>query len=422
MTNLGSITDKKGLQRVIRWPGLPRLRRWASRMADNVGALQVARGADLVPELMTTLYINGKFLAQPLTGVQRFARELLSAADCQRAVADQPDHWEVLCPPGASARAPAWSTIRVREVGPGGLPLHLWEQVLLPWAARGGQLLSLTGSAPYWPAGQLCTLHDAAVFDWPQAYQPLFLAWYRRLFRRQAAQALALFTVSSFSRGQLARHLGVDPARLHLVPDAADHLDPALADDSVLDRLGLRGQRYLMAVGSANPAKNQGRLLQAFEQTLAEVPQARLVMVGGSNKAVFAQRMQMPDAGQVLCAGILSDGELTSLYRYAQGLIFPSLYEGFGLPPLEAMTLGCPVAVARAAAMPEVCGDAVLYFDPLSTHDIARAMRALLGDEGLRLSLSQAGREQARKWRWADAARALLAHLDALQKQGPGAP
>jgi glycosyltransferase involved in cell wall biosynthesis len=365
---------------------------------------------------MRALYINGKFLAQPLTGVQRYALELLKACDRHRIHNGSSSPWVLLCPNGAAPSR--WQSIVVQQAGPRGLPLHLWEQLVLPWAARGGNLLSLAGSAPWLGSAQHCTFHDAAVFDWPQAYRPLFVAWYRRLFRHQAKQANALFTVSAFSQQRLSHHLAVPPSRLLVVPNGADHLSAERADEAVLDRLGLRGQPYLLSVCTLHPAKNLSRLLQAFALLADRPPGLRLVIVGGRNPTVFAasdaREADPPSDPRVVWAQRVSDEALTSLYQHAQALVFPSLYEGFGLPPLEAMWLGCPVLAAQAASVPEICGDAALYFDPMDHADMARCMRTLLDDPALRQRLSAAGRTRALRWRWADAARQLLDHLGRL--------
>ncbi len=385
-------------------------------ITDNDGLNSRALAARLAQVPMRTLYINGKFLAQPLTGVQRYAMELLKACDRSRVDSGPSAPWVLLCPRGAAPSS--WRTIAVQHAGPRGLPLHLWEQVVLPWAARDGQLLSLAGSAPWLGSAQFCTIHDAAVFDWPQAYRPLFVAWYRRLFRRQAKRARALFTVSAFSQRRLGQHLAVPPSRLLVVPDGADHLSAARADDAVLDRLGLRGQPYLLSVSSLHPAKNQSRLLQAFARVADQTPGLKLLMVGSRNPTVFAageaREADLPPDPRVIWAQRVSDEELTSLYLHAQALVFPSLYEGFGLPPLEAMGLGCPVLAAQAASIPEICGDAALYFDPLDHADMARAIRTLLDDRVLRQRLAAAGQTRALRWRWADAARSLLDHLGRL--------
>ena len=137
----------------------------------------------------------------------------------------------------------------------------------------------------------------------------------------------------------------------------------------------------------------------------------RLVLVGGRNTAVFAAETGLASDPRIVQAGPVTDAELKALYQHAVGLVFPSLYEGFGLPPLEAMACGCPVAVADSAAMPEVCGPAALYFDPSSTDAIAGAIQRLLDDAALRDRLRQAGTARAAGFQWADSAQALLSQL-----------
>lgn len=351
-----------------------------------------------------TVYLNGKFTAQRTTGVQRVAAQLVHALD-ERVTG----RWVLLCPP--RGRVPALRRIEARAVGPAGLPATLWEQAVLPWVARDGLLLNLAGAAPALASRQACMLHDAAVFDHPEAYTRRFVGWYRWLFRRVARRASALLTVSRFSRERLAQHLHLDASRFGLVPNGADHLDAVAADDGVLDRHGLRGQPYLLAVGSDNPTKNHAALLAAFAR-LPDAPGLRLVMVGGGHDAVFAARARADPPG-VLRVGELGDAPLKALYANALALVFPSVYEGFGLPPLEAMACGCAVAAARAASLPEVCGDAALYFDPHDVDAIAAALRRLCADAGLRARLRAAGAQQAAAYRWSASAAALLAALRA---------
>lgn len=356
-----------------------------------------------------TIYLNGKFTAQRTTGVQRVAAQLVHALDSQ-----VEGHWVLLCPPGAPL--PRLRRIRPRYLGPVGIPLMLWEQCLLPWAARDGVLLNLAGAAPAFGHRQVCMLHDAAVFDHPQAYTRRFAVWYRWLFRRVARHALALLTVSNFSRQRLASHLQIDVSRFALVPNGADHLDAIEADDTVLDRHQLRGQRFLLAVGSDNPTKNHAALLAAFARLPVDL-ELRLVMVGGRHAAVFADRSHNDPSG-VMRLNELGDAQLKSLYEHAQALVFPSLYEGFGLPPLEAMACGCAVAAARAASLPEVCGDAALYFDPLDVDDVAASLRRLCTDDMLRATLQMAGTRHVAAYTWSASAAALLASLASLDLNG----
>jgi len=375
-------------------------------LAVNARPDPVVTHADPTPQI----YVNGKFAAQRTTGVQRVSSQLLLALDAQV----PPGRWTLLCPP--AAQPPALQHIRVRRVGLAGLPLHLWEQGVLPWAARGGCLLNLAGAAPAFARRQVVTLHDAAVFDHPTAYTPAFVAWYRWLFRRLARRALGVFTVSDFSRGRLVAALGVAPARLSLLGLGADHLQGVAPDLSLLDRHGLRRAPFLLAVASANPTKNLAALVAAF----GGLPPGtqRLVIAGGGNAQVFAGAAA-PDPPGVLRIGPVNDAELVALYGQAMALVFPSVYEGFGLPPLEAMACGCPVAAAQAASIPEACGDAALYFDPLDTAAITSALQALLADEpsgggALRERLRQAGLARAARYRWADAAAGLRASLQGM--------
>ncbi len=344
------------------------------------------------------LYLNGKFTAQRTTGVQRVARELLRALDAQA----PPGRWTLLCPP--SGELPALRRIAVRPVGASGWPLHAWEQWTLPRAARDGWLVNLAGGAPARARRQTVLLHDAAVFDHPEAYTPAFRLWYRGLFRHLSRRGDGLMTVSAFSQQRLARALGVDTARLPVLPLGGDHLGAVTPDEQVLDQHGLRGRRFVLAVGSANPTKNLPALVQAWGSLPAG--DDRLVIVGGANQRVFAAQRGGDPPG-VLRLGAVNDAALVALYRQALGLAFPSLYEGFGLPPLEALGFGCPVLAAPAAAVREVCGDAVLYTDGSEAPALAAGLRRLLDDAALRQRLRAAGLAQAERWRWQHSAQVL---------------
>lgn len=357
-----------------------------------------------VPIPAMTIYINGKFVAQATTGVQRVAMCLVRALDSQAG-----RNWVLLCPP--SGERPPLLNIRTRTIGPAGLPLHLWEQVVLPLAARDGLLINLAGSAPAMARRQVGVLHDAAVFDCPRSYSRPFVLWYRWLFRRLARRAERLLTVSGFSRSRLALHLGLAPDRIAIVPGGSDHLDGIRLDANTLGRHGIGDGRFLMAVASANPSKNLPALMAAFA-SLGPEPGVRLVIVGGRNPRVFADPSGIDPPG-VVRTGPIDDAQLKALYERAVALVFPSLYEGFGLPPIEAMACGCPVAAAGVASIPEVCGDAALYFDPSSVSEIAQAMRRLLDDVALRDRLRSAGRERAALYQWRKSAAILLAALPA---------
>ena len=373
------------------------------------------------------LFINGKYTAQRTTGVQRVAARLVLALDAlladDAAAAQALGPVTLLCPPQSRGRLPALRHIRARPVGAVALPLHLWEQAVLPWAARGGRLLSLAGAAPYWARRPAALLHDAAVWDHPEAYTPAFVRWYRLLFARQARVAQPLLTVSAFSQQRLAACLGLPPQRLQVLHNGADHLRTVVPDDTLLRQHGLPPGGFLLAVANANPTKNLDALVQAHAALPARLA-LPLVIVGGHNTRVFRDGTAGPvtpaAAAPVLRVGVQGDAVLKALYGAAAALVFPSVYEGFGLPPLEAMGEGCPVLAARAASLPEVCGDAALYCDPADPADMARALVQLLDDPALRQRLRAAGPAQAARYTWAASARGLLATLLPTPEPGAG--
>lgn len=360
------------------------------------------------------VFLNGKFAAQPLTGVQRVGHELVQALDrrlAAGAVAGAAHRWVLLCPPGA--RSMNLQAIVPRTVSDRALPLHLWEQLVLPFAAQAGLLVNLAGTGPWFAGRQVVLQHDAAVFDHPEAYTPAFVAWYRRLFARQVRCAQACLVVSAFSRARLAQALGQPPQRWNVSPLGADHLERVSPDARALERLQVAPGQYLLAVGSANPTKNLDALIAAY--ATLPLPRPPLLLVGGRNDRVFAEesvpaRAAIPGLQRI---GRVDDAALRALYEGALALVFPSVYEGFGLPPLEAMALGCPVLTTRCASLPEVCGEAAFYAESPDAAGLSVALRRLLEDADLRERLRHAGRAHSRRFTWDHAVQPLCAAIDA---------
>jgi glycosyltransferase involved in cell wall biosynthesis len=362
---------------------------------------------------MRTIYLNGKFSAQATTGVQRVARCMLEALDLRlgRASGERGVRWVLLCPPGGEP--PLLRCIEARAVGSARAGLHAWEQWFLPRASRDGLLVSLAGSAPARAARQVCTLHDAAVFDRPEAYSPLFGGWYRWLFGHLARTAAAVNTVSEFSKSRLVERLGIAAERITVIHNGGDHLQHVAAAPSFLASVGLGGRRFVLAVGSDNANKNFAGVAEAM--AVLGDDGISLVIAGGRRGAVFAQSgAGARESKQVIRLGPVDDAELRALYGAAAALVFASSYEGFGLPPLEAMSCACPVVASSAAAVPEVCGDAVLYVDPDSPADIARRLARVLADAPLRADLVERGKARVALFTWDRAAAALQAELEAL--------
>jgi len=341
------------------------------------------------------LYLNGRFLSQGLTGVQRYAREVALAL---AAMPERPA-MTLLAPPDARD-LDAFAALAPRVVGPA--TGQAWEQLVLPRVARDGVLLNLGNTGPLLAgAAQAVVIHDAGVFDTPESYGRAFRTWYRGLQRGLVLRGARILTVSRFSAGRLAHHLGVEaPATL----EGGEHILRVEANASVLRRHALEPGRYALVVGTGAAHKN----LAALHAAMAELRSRGLVLAvaGAKDAAVFRGGVDAP--GEVRALGRVSDAELRALYEGALCLLFPSRYEGFGLPPLEAMWCGCPVIAGPAGAVPEVCGDAALYCDAERPASLGTLVSSLADDAALRARLAVAGRARAAGFSWEMAARRLL--------------
>ena len=357
---------------------------------------------------MSRIYINGRFLTQPITGVQRFAREILRAVDALL-VSEGSGHKRsivLLTPPGT----PPLAGLRNIECRPAGrFQGQAWEQLELPRYTGDGLSLNLCNTAPLAGRCTIVAIHDAGVFAVPEAYSRPFRTWYRLLHPQLGRRAVRLLTVSEFSRSELSRHLGIAHDRFTVIPNGGEHILREPADHRILSRLGLSG-RYVLAVSSQSAHKNFAGIQAAVKHMHRQ--DFTLVFAGGANSRVFNAGGAL--AREVRVTGRVTDAELRALYENAECFVYPSLYEGFGLPPLESMMCGCPVVVSRAASLPEVCGDAAVYCDPSDPGDIARALDAVLADGELRADLRRRGSERAARFTWKHAALALLTLLDGL--------
>jgi glycosyltransferase involved in cell wall biosynthesis len=357
-----------------------------------------------------SLAVNGKFASQRMTGVQRVAYELTAAL---ARVADKDDAPLVVV---SRDHDPASLPVdALRRVAPRlrGTP---WEQWALPFATRGRTLLSLCNVGPLVKREQVLMIHDAAVFDLPAGYSPAFRLWYRLAFAILKRRARHIVTVSQFSKTRIVERLRIPPARVSIVPAAVDHFDRIEADAGVLSRLQLDKDGYVLFVGSLAPGKNLARALEAIALLRQSHPALRFVIAGGANARIFGTSTAglRDDDPLVTWAGYVTDGELKALYQQAGCFVFPSLYEGFGLPPLEAMRCGCPVIVSREGALPEVCGGAALYCDAYAAEDIAATIARAMGDAALRERMRAKGREHATRYSWHASARKLLDIVRAL--------
>jgi glycosyltransferase involved in cell wall biosynthesis len=343
--------------------------------------------------------VNGRFLTRPATGVDRFALELLGALARRREL-----RGARLAVPRAHAGLTGAAGLPV-EATPGriGLDGHAWEQLQLPAQAGDDWLVNLCNTAPLAHRRQLVVVHDAAAVANPHNYSLAFRSWYRLMLGAVMRRAACVATVSAFSADELTRHFGRRPQGIEVIPEGGEHILRQPADRSVLERLGLGatdGPRYVLAVGSQSPNKNFAAVLQAMDRL--DDPNVLLVAAGGGDARIYApSALAHP---RLRRTGYVSDAQLRALYEGAACFVFPSFYEGFGLPPLEAMCCGCPVIVSERASLPEVCGPAALYCDPADPATLAAALRRLLASPALADELRAAGHARAAQLTWDRAA------------------
>ncbi len=351
---------------------------------------------------MTTVYINGRFLSQRTTGVQRYALEVLLALDALLAAESRAEHtWTLLVPRGVSA--PKLDAVAVREVG--FLRGHAWEQLELPLAARDGLLWSFGPTGPLWVRNQVVTMHDAAVYRVAESFGRAFRAWYRSSMPLLARRIAHTMTVSEFSRAELHAAIGLSPTSCTVSGEGHEHALRVPADGAILQRHALEPGRYVLAVSSIAPHKNFGLLVDAL-RFLGEVD-FQIVIAGSANARIFGELGANLERIKLL--GYVSDAELRALYENAGLFVFPSRYEGFGLPPLEAMVHTCPVLAARAGALPEVCGEGARYFSPDDPRELASLITELMSSPRERAALAARGSRELDRHRWSNAAGAHLA-------------
>jgi glycosyltransferase involved in cell wall biosynthesis len=297
----------------------------------------------------------------------------------------------------------------------------------LPGSLRGCGVVHVTNPAGVAPArrGQalVVTVHDLAFEHLPASFPPRWRTLYRAGLRAAARRADAILTPSRFTAHDVIERTGVDASKVHVTPLAALAPPPPSPDAAGrLERIGVRPP-YLLFVGTIEERKNLVRLIRAYRTLAAEGLPHTLVLNGpagfGADEVVAAIDSGGP--GRIVRTSNLDDAGLGALYRGADAFVYPSRYEGFGLPILEAMQHGVPVVASNSSSIPEVAGDAALLVDPEDDDGLTDALRRVLTDRPLREDLAGRGPVQAARFSWEATARATIAAYSAAQQvEGSG--
>lgn len=345
---------------------------------------------------MNKLYINGHFLEQRMTGVQRYAVEVLNGFER----GGYP--FEVLKP------STLFSTNKLTQ--------HLWEQCLLPSRKNSEDCLwSPTNTGPIYTANHVVTLHDIGVFPHPEWFAPNYVRWRKALIPRMARHARGILTVSEFSKKVICNHLQINPTKVKVVYNGVDTDRFKPASQERINQLTQKYNMdtpYLLALGSLDPRKNFSRLIQAWKrcQNQEQLKEFTLVIAGGSQATLGTFKKNVTDK-TVQFLGYVADEDLPPLYSGAQAFVFPSLFEGFGLPVLEAMACGTPVITSNSTALDEIAGEAALKITPEEVNSIKEGIMELIESPQHQTTLIEQGFEKIKQYNWDHSAQAIYHYL-----------
>ena len=330
------------------------------------------------------LVFNTRFQYQELTGVQRYGYEMTARLAGK-----------------FEAIRPSRKLSNIKG--------HLWEQAILPQHCRGRLLWCPGNTGPLQVSRQVVTMHDASTLDHPEWFSGMFSKWYRFLLPRLAKRVRKVITVSEFSRQRLIETCGIPAERVVAIHNGIDaRFQPSSSDQVKIFRATQQLERpYLLYLGSLEPRKNLTALLEAWKKLQRK--DVDLVVAGAAGH-VFRNRGFTTLPSGVRLYGRVAEEDLLVLLSGAVGFVFPSLYEGFGFPALEALACGCPALVSNTTSLPEVSGPAfdpetgsgtALYFDPLDIDQLVECMRQILGlDSDRRELLVRNGRAHAATFTW----------------------
>ncbi|MBA4318554.1 MAG: glycosyltransferase family 1 protein [Flavobacterium sp.] len=351
------------------------------------------------------IYINSRFLTQKITGSQRFAIEISRQLKKLRV------NIKFIAPKNIIHQNVA-KELEIETFGK--LTGHLWEQIELPvYLKKKGNplLLSLVNTAPLFYKNKIVTILDLSWKHYPQAVSKKFYCFYNFLIPKIVRNSKHIFTVSNFSKDDIFKYFNTDNKKITVIYCAVN-----------LDKfklISLEKEKFILSVASLQPYKNLERLVLAFLKIKEIHKDLKLILVGGVNNQVFAKSNIFDltkNRDDILFTGYIDDDKLLELYNKATLFVFPSLFEGFGMPPLEAMACGCPVVASSVASIPEVCGDAAYYVDSYSVDNIAEGIYNILTNENLKQSLIQKGFERVKMFSWEKSAKEVLRVIEEVVK------
>lgn len=256
----------------------------------------------------------------------------------------------------------------------------------------------------------MTTIHDLSFLRYPETIRRVNRQRIERDIQYSLERSDRIITISEFSKKELMELMGVEADKIALVPPAPANTQADCCSPADLSRFPVRSP-YLLYVGTIEPRKNLVFLIKAFEYLKKETGcPHQLVLAGGkgwNNEEIYLKAQESRYQNDIVFTGYISQSEKKALYQHAELFVFPSLYEGFGIPPLEAMGAGCPVVCSNAASLPEVVGDAAKLASPVDVQELAQAMAEVLFNQTQRKNLIERGIRRAKVYTWENSARKL---------------
>lgn len=321
---------------------------------------------------MSKIIVNGRFVVHRITGVERYAREILNELD---KIVDSGEI-EMAVPPETND-IPNYKHIKVVKIGK--LHNRLWEHISFPAYVKKkkGISLSLCNVAPLPSPGIVC-IHDVKIKARPQDFSKKFLLWYNLLFYNSCKRAKKIITVSEFSKKEICKYYKINPERVVVIPNAWQHFEKIGYDENALTTYGLEAGKFYFSMSSMEPNKNFKWIAESAKKN----PKMLFAVAGSVNKTVFANGLGFECPENMKLLGYVSDEEAKTLMRDCKAFLFPTFYEGFGIPPLEAISAGCKnVIVSDTEVMHEVFGELVNYINPMNYGEIEGTERLCEGCE-----------------------------------------
>ena len=341
------------------------------------------------------LYINARFLTQNITGVQRFAIEI--SKQLKRLYKNDIE----FVSPKNIIHIDLANELYVKIIG--NTTGHLWEQIDLPKYLKSIDnplLINLANTAPLFYKNKIVTIHDLAFLHHPEWFSRKFTFVYNLMIPKIAKDSRHILTVSNYVKEDISKSY-------HISLNNISTIYNSYAD--IFSNHNLEKEDYVLSVGSIDPRKNLKSLIDIFRDKTV-----KLVIVGQQNKVFSALKLDdLPN--NIVFTGYVDDDELVQLYNNAKIFVYPSFFEGFGIPPLEAQACGCPVICSEKTSLPEVGKDSVIYCNPYDKNDIAERIDLVLNNDRLQKELIEKGYENIKRFSWEKSAQEIIKVIEGLK-------